>query len=96
MFHNMRKKDISGTQLLHTIEDTLGKILPDGWRVSVKPKVRLHNVDLDATLRLRAPDRKVATFAVETKHKLDPRDAGRVVEQVRRAVFNPCCLQPRF
>lgn len=79
----MRNKKISGTELLGVIEDTLGKLLPDGWGVSIKQEVRLRNVVVDAVLKLRAPDRKTASFAVEIKSQLEPRGVGRVVEQAR-------------
>jgi hypothetical protein len=92
----MRKAKISGTELLYVIEETLAKVLPDGWRVSIKPEVRLRNVVLDAILKLRTPDRKAATFAVEIKHKLEPRDARTVVEQVRKSGLQSVLLAAPF
>ena len=96
MFHDMRNKKISGTQLLSMIEEALGKLLPGGWSVSVKPEVRMRNVELDAVLKLRAPDRKTVTFAVEMKSKLEPRDVGRVVEQARASGFQKILIAAPF
>ncbi|MBW1811475.1 MAG: hypothetical protein JRJ87_25020 [Deltaproteobacteria bacterium] len=92
----MRKTKISGTQLLSVIEKTLAKLLPASWSVAVKPEVRLRNVVVDAVLKLRAPDRKTAKFAVEIKNKLEPRDVGRVVKQARASGLDSVLVAAGF
>ena len=59
----------------------LQRRLPPGWSLGEAVVDRAGTVD--ARARLRAPDRRTGSLAIEAKTRLDPKDVPAVVEQAR-------------
>lgn len=84
----MWNREVSETDLLRFLLEILKARLPESWNASLErgpsrgePSSRWRP---DALLKIRSPQGKEATFIVEMKSRIDPKDVPGVLEQVRR------------
>lgn len=88
LFHMMRNREISETDLLRFILESLKARLPESWGAFLDTEPDQGDSSSrwrpDALLKIRTPQGGEGTFIVEMKRRVDPKDVAGILEQVRR------------
>lgn len=73
---------ITETQILRNAEDFIGRSLPNGWIMKFVREPRSRQTQLDAILKVTAPDGEVATFVIKAKRSLTATTLRSALEQL--------------
>src|ERR1051325_10322324 len=80
VLHETRNMAFTDNNVIRTGLRELQRRLPPGWSLG---EAVFGKGPVDARARLRAPDRRTGSLAIEAKERLDPKGVPAVVEQAR-------------
>ncbi len=82
VFHVVRNKIVRGTELLRSLGEQLGEVLPSAWAITSSAEVSGPGGRADAVLTLAGPDGTTGKVFVEAKRVVEPRDVPSVLRQL--------------
>lgn len=93
MLHGSRNMGHTGNMLVREGLQELRRRLPPGWSASERAGA---SSPLDATVDIRAPDRRTGSLVLEARTRLDPRDVRPLVEALagERERATPVVVSP--
>src|ERR1700719_2604805 len=84
MFRVTWNTQISATELVKRVCDTLASRLPTDWKLVERKQRREARQGPDAVVEVRAPDGSKALLQIEAKRNVEPRSVPMVLNEVRR------------
>lgn len=68
--------------IAHRVEQLLAERLPSGWSLRAEHAVLARDVRIDLVANVASPSGGRAALAVEVKRTIEPRDVGRIADQI--------------